>query len=50
MAVREGFEPSIESPLYTLSRGAPSATRPPHQLNTFADQAQRCSLIKANET
>jgi hypothetical protein len=31
MAVREGFEPSIEFPLYALSRGAPSATRPSHQ-------------------
>ena len=30
MAVREGFEPSIEFPLYTLSRGAPSASRPSH--------------------
>ncbi len=28
MAESEGFEPSIELPLYTLSRGAPSATRP----------------------
>ena len=28
MAEKEGFEPSIEFPLYTLSRGAPSATRP----------------------
>ncbi len=30
MAVSEGFEPSIEFPLYALSRGAPSATRPTH--------------------
>ena len=29
MAEREGFEPSIKFPLYALSRGAPSATRPP---------------------
>ena len=28
LAEGEGFEPSIEFPLYTLSRGAPSATRP----------------------
>jgi hypothetical protein len=28
MAEREGFEPSIEFPLYTLSRRAPSTTRP----------------------
>src|SRR5690554_6871851 len=33
MAVREGFEPSIElQTLYSLSRGAPSASRPPHRL------------------
>ncbi len=28
LAEREGFEPSIEFPLYTLSKRAPSATRP----------------------
>ncbi len=33
MAVREGFEPSIRlQTVYSLSRGAPSATRPPHRL------------------
>ena len=31
MAEREGFEPSISVNLYALSRGAPSATRPPLQ-------------------
>ena len=32
MAEREGFEPSIGlQTLYSLSRGAPSATRPPLQ-------------------
>ena len=31
LAVREGFEPSIPVRVYSLSRGAPSATRPPHQ-------------------
>ncbi len=32
MAVREGFEPSIRlQTVYSLSRGAPSATRPPHR-------------------
>ncbi len=31
MAVREGFEPSIQLlTVYSLSRGAPSAARPPH--------------------
>src|SRR5450432_1941892 len=28
LAEREGFEPSIEFPLYTLSERAPSTTRP----------------------
>ena len=38
MAVKEGFEPSIELlTLYSLSRGAPSASRPSHRYfkNTF---------------
>ena len=30
MAVREGFEPSLGFPLNTLSKRAPSTTRPPH--------------------
>ena len=29
MAERMGFEPMIEFPLYTLSKRAPSTTRPP---------------------
>ena len=29
MAEGEGFEPSIRLPAYTLSKRAPSATRPP---------------------
>ena len=33
MAVREGFEPSIRlQTVYSLSRGAPSASRPPHHI------------------
>ena len=31
MAERMGFEPMIEFPLYTLSKRAPSTTRPPLQ-------------------
>ncbi len=31
MAEGEGFEPSIRFPVYTLSRRAPSAARPPLQ-------------------
>ncbi len=34
MAVKEGFEPSIRlQTVYSLSRGAPSASRPPHRTN-----------------
>ena len=33
LAERMGFEPMIEFPLYTLSKRAPSTTRPPLQLN-----------------
>ena len=33
MAERMGFEPMIEFPLYTLSKRAPSTTRPPLQNN-----------------
>ena len=32
VAEREGFEPSKQFPVYTLSKRAPSATRPPLQL------------------
>ena len=32
MAERMGFEPMIEFPLYTLSKRAPSTTRPPLQI------------------
>ena len=34
LAVRVGFEPTLEFPLNTLSKRAPSTTRPPH-LNRF---------------
>ncbi len=36
LAVREGFEPSIRlQTVYSLSRGAPSASRPPHRYKIF---------------
>ncbi len=36
MAVREGFEPSIRlQTVYSLSRGAPSASRPPHRISSL---------------
>ena len=35
MAERKGFEPSNESPRYSLSRGAPSTTRPQLQLRVY---------------
>ena len=34
VAERQGFEPWIEFPLYTLSKRAPSATRPSLRLGT----------------
>ena len=36
MAESEGFEPSMEFPPYTLSRGAPSATRPTLRFNLYS--------------
>jgi hypothetical protein len=35
MAEGEGFEPSIRFPAYTLSKRAPSATRPPLRKQTI---------------
>lgn len=48
MAVREGFEPSMEflTP-YSLSRGAPSASRPSHR-NRFVGGIIRFSKNKSN--
>ncbi len=45
-AEREGFEPSIELPLYFLSREAPSATRPPLRVpsRVFAIRATTVNL------
>jgi hypothetical protein len=34
MAVKKGFEPLIQFPVYTLSRRAPSATRTLHRFST----------------
>jgi hypothetical protein len=34
LAERQGFEPWIEFPLYTLSKRAPSATRPSLRITT----------------
>ena len=38
MAERMGFEPMKELLLYTLSKRAPSTTRPPLQLNFYNHQ------------
>jgi hypothetical protein len=35
LAEREGFEPSRRFPAYTLSRRAPSTTRPPLRVSVF---------------
>jgi hypothetical protein len=43
MAERVGFEPTLEFPLNTLSKRAPSATRP--SLRTHTIQAGSCTSI-----
>ncbi len=48
MAEKEGFEPSIEFPLYTLSRGAPSATRPFLREFDFDLQDEYLEIFKQN--
>ena len=56
MAESEGFEPSIRFPVYTLSRGAPSATRPAlpilvcYRFTTYAyaDTWRTCALFRAS--
>ncbi len=49
MAESEGFEPSILFPIYTLSRGAPSATRPALQFFLLAQctESNMCALFRA---
>src|SRR5512134_1701287 len=47
LAEREGFEPSRRFPAYTLSRRAPSTTRPP--LRSRPDKPCRATLRKAAE-
>src|SRR5688572_8479058 len=43
LAEREGFEPSIRFPVYTLSKRAPSATRPPLRSQRGADYSHRAA-------
>ena len=43
MAEKEGFEPSIQFPIYTLSRGTPSATRPLLRANIRQSLIQKLS-------
>ena len=45
MAEREGFEPSIEFPLYTLSKRAPSTTRPSLHVNAAGEKRSGCSEV-----
>jgi hypothetical protein len=52
MAERQGFEPWIEFPLYTLSKRAPSTTRPSLRfvdfaLNAKAQDIRRFSAVPA---
>ena len=48
MAEREGFEPSMSVNPYTLSRGAPSAARPP--LHTKTIYNKKTPLINLRTT
>ncbi len=43
MAEREGFEPSRRFPAYTLSRRAPSTTRPPLRSGVNTREGSVCS-------
>ena len=47
VAEREGFEPSIRLPVYTLSKRAPSATRPPLQCRCLG---RVCGIFQAKTT
>ena len=53
MADRQGFEPWRRSPAYTLSRRAPSTTRPPvHQrglARALGDLQEACATIKKRQ-
>jgi hypothetical protein len=53
MADRQGFEPWRRSPAYTLSRRAPSTTRPPvHQrglARPLGDLQEACATIKKRQ-
>ena len=48
MAEREGFEPSLEFPLNTLSKRAPSTTRPSLQPFYFTSFCRGCWLRLQN--
>ncbi len=49
MAESEGFEPSIGVNLYTLSRGAPSATRPALHISRLLYQLILNWLVKIED-
>ena len=53
VADRQGFEPWRRSPAYTLSRRAPSTTRPPvHQrglARPLGDLQEACATIKKRQ-
>ena len=44
MAERQGFEPWIEFPLYTLSKRAPSATRPSLRFEDATQAHVHCNV------
>src|SRR5579871_4796800 len=49
MAERQGFEPWIEFPLYTLSKRAPSATRPSLRFEDATQAHVHCNVCVAPE-
>jgi hypothetical protein len=49
MAESEGFEPSKQFPAYSLSRGAPSATRPTLRGSDYSTTAQPTWFLVKNK-
>ena len=46
MAEREGFEPSVEFPLHTLSKRAPSTTRPSLRLESITYDRDKANCVR----
>src|SRR5712671_4415527 len=46
LAEREGFEPSVEFPLHTLSKRAPSTTRPSLRLKSITYERDQANCVR----